>query len=104
LLANGRGGVWPHPQPFQPVASCLRYTRYLPHRLRGAAPGRTRKPSGKPFAGGGDEAYVRHRTFDPLLPEQPAYAVGRQQYSLFEVRSQGDSWEEAFHDADAHDY
>ena len=47
-----------------------------------------------------DEAYVRHRSRDPLLPWQPAYAVGRQQYSLFDVHGQGASWEEAFHDAD----
>jgi hypothetical protein len=48
----------------------------------------------------GDEAYVRHRTSNPLLPSRPAYAVGRQDGNLFDVRGQGDSWEEAFADAD----
>jgi hypothetical protein len=38
LLDNGRVCVWPHPQPIKTVASCLRYTPYLPHSLRGAAP------------------------------------------------------------------
>jgi hypothetical protein len=49
----------------------------------------------------GDKAYVQHRTRDPLLPERSAYAVGRQAGKLFEVRGQGDSWEEAFADEDA---
>jgi hypothetical protein len=49
----------------------------------------------------GDDAYVRHRINNPLLPWRPAYAVGRHAYSLFEVRGRGDSWEEAFADADA---
>jgi hypothetical protein len=49
----------------------------------------------------GAEAYVRHRRNDPLLPWRPDYAVGRQAGNLFDVRGQGDSWEEAFADADA---
>jgi hypothetical protein len=49
----------------------------------------------------GDEAYVRHRIGAPLLPERPAYAVGRQAHDLFDMRGEGDSWEEAFRDADA---
>jgi hypothetical protein len=52
----------------------------------------------------GDDAYVLHRPYDPLRPEQPAYAVGRQAFGLFEVRGQGNSWEEAFRDADAKHY
>jgi hypothetical protein len=48
----------------------------------------------------GADAYVRHRLSDPRLPGRPAWAVGRQAFSLFDVRGQGASWEEAFHDAD----
>jgi hypothetical protein len=49
----------------------------------------------------GDEAYVRHRINYPLLPERPAYAVGRQLGKHFDVCGHGASWEEAFADADA---
>jgi hypothetical protein len=47
----------------------------------------------------GEDAQVRHHP-TPIRWQSRSHAVGRQQRGLFIAYGEGDSWEEAFKDAD----